>query len=167
MKPKPPDHGSTAPAFELPTPYGVDVRLTSLLMQGPVVLEFLRGTWDPNTRKRLDELTGHYEELVAAGAQLVALICESPITVRGYLEQHPVPFSTLIDDDRAVTKAYGVWRRLSLPRGNIARPSTFVLDRCGYVLYSYVARLHVDAAPLDDVLDELRRAKDSQRERRD
>ena len=37
--------GMTAPAFDLPDPYGKRARLADLLARGPVILSFHRGTW--------------------------------------------------------------------------------------------------------------------------
>ena len=39
-----------------------------------------------------------------------------------------LPFFVLIDETRAVTKQYGVWRRLGLDAWNIARPALFAID---------------------------------------
>jgi len=45
------------------------------------------------------------------------------------VEETGLPFHVLIDDDRAVARAYGVWHRLGLDAWNTARPSVFLLDR--------------------------------------
>ncbi len=37
--------GMTAPAFDLPDPWGARVRLESLVSEGPLILSFHRGTW--------------------------------------------------------------------------------------------------------------------------
>jgi len=48
--------GSPAPDFDLRTPFGVVVRLTDCLREGPVLIDFIRGTWDPDARRRLKAL---------------------------------------------------------------------------------------------------------------
>lgn len=149
--------GETAPGFALTTPYGVEITLASLLMKGPLLVEFVRGTWDPNTRERLRELAPWHERVQNLDCRVVVIACERQETADAYLAAHPVPFPVVLDVDRRVTRAYGVWQRFSLPRWNIARPSSFLLDRCGYVQYAYVARLQIHAASLDEILGAVER----------
>ncbi len=149
---RPLEVGNTAPGFALETPYGVETTLASLLMDGPLLVEFVRGTWDPDTRERLSELTACHERFRHLHSKVVVVVCERRETVDAYLADHPVPFPVLIDGDRNVTRAYGVWQRFSLPMWNIARPSSFLMDRCGYVQYAYVARLQIHTASLEEIL---------------
>jgi peroxiredoxin len=69
-----------------------------------------------------------------------------------YLTEHPISFPFLLDEDRAVTKAYGVYHRLGVDAVNIAHPATFVIDRAGMVRWIYVGKDQHDRAPLDQVL---------------
>lgn len=154
-RPTPLEVGNTAPGFALTTPYGVEITLASLLMSGPLLVEFVRGTWDPNTRRRLSELSAYHERFRNRGSKIVVVACERQETVDAYLTTHPLPFPILIDMDRNVARAYGVWQRFSLPMWNIARPSSFLMDRCGYVHYAYVARLQIHAASLEEILRAL------------
>jgi peroxiredoxin len=75
-----------------------------------------------------------------------------------YLAEHPISFPFLLDEDRAVTKAYGVYQRLRLDAINIARPATFIVDRSATVRYIYIGANQSDRAPLEDVLSALRHA---------
>ena len=152
---RPLEVGSTAPGFALETAWGVETTLASLLMEGPLLVEFVRGTWDPGTRQRLKDLTACHSEFRDRDCHVVVVVCERQETVDAYLAARPVPFPVLIDGDRNVTRAYGVWQRFSLPKGNIARPSSFLMDRCGYVQYAYAARLQIHAASLEEILRAL------------
>lgn len=143
--------GDTAPGFALETAYGVEVSLTSCIVGGPLLVEFLRGSWDPDSRARLRMLTEFHPKLAELGCKVVTIVCERTVTLAHYLEQNGTPFPVLVDTDRNVSKAYGVWQRFSLPVWNIARPSSFLLDHCGYVVYSYVARLPIHAADLEEI----------------
>ncbi len=69
-----------------------------------------------------------------------------------YLREHPLSFPFLLDEDRAVTKAYGVYHRLGRDAYNIARPATFVVDPSGVVRYIHVGANQRDRAGLDEVL---------------
>jgi len=57
-----------------------------------------------------------------------------------------------VDEDRSVTKAYGVYNRLSLEAIDIAKPATFVVDRNGIVRFIYVGKNQLDRASLEQVM---------------
>jgi peroxiredoxin len=61
----------------------------------------------------------------------------------------------LLDEDRAVTKAYGLHHALGTDAINIAHPATLVIDRGGIVRYIYRGSNQLDRAPLDEVLGAL------------
>lgn len=98
-----------------------------------------------------------------AGAQLVYIAAEkrdgmwNPVK---YLAEHPVSFPFLLDEDRTVTKAYGLYHRLGHDAIHIAHPATLVVDRRGVVGYVYRGRDQTDRAPVEGVLEALRRWKD-------
>lgn len=75
-----------------------------------------------------------------------------------FLNEHPTSFPFLLDEDRAVTKAYGVYHRLGVDAINIARPATFVAGRDQTIRYLYIGASQVDRAPTEEVLDALKRA---------
>jgi peroxiredoxin len=74
-----------------------------------------------------------------------------------YLAAHPAPFPFLLDEDRRVTKAYGVYQALRKDAINIARPATFLVDRAGVVRFIYVGANQTDRAELGIVLAEAKR----------
>jgi len=77
-----------------------------------------------------------------------------------YLAEHPVSFPFLLDEDRAVTKAYGIYHRLAHDAINIARPATFIVDRRGMLRFVYVSSDQNDRADISLVLQQLQSAKD-------
>lgn len=77
-----------------------------------------------------------------------------------YLAEHPIGFPLLLDEDRAVTKAYGIYHRLALDAFNIARPATFVVDRKGILRFVYVSSDQKDRAEVGLVLENLKSARD-------
>ena len=94
-------------------------------------------------------------EIDAAGAQVAFLAAEK----RGglwkpgrFLEKHPVSWPFLLDEDRVVTKAYGLHDPLALDALNIAHPATLVIDRGGVIRYLYRGDNQNDRPPLDEVL---------------
>ena len=114
--------GDSAPEFFLSTPHGIEVVLAACLLEGSVLLEFIRGTWDPDSRKRIDRLTRELPRFDATKTKVIAIACERATTAARYLEQHPSPVTLLLDEDRRVTRQYGVLQKFSLPVWNVARP---------------------------------------------
>jgi peroxiredoxin len=102
-------------------------------------------------------------EIEAAGAQLAFLAAEKRDGVwrpGKFLEKHPIASVFLLDEDRAVTKAYGLHHALGADAINIAHPATLVIDRggidrAGIVRYIYRGDNQLDRAPLDLVIRTL------------
>jgi len=69
-----------------------------------------------------------------------------------FLEKHPISFPFLLDEDRAVTKFYGLHHAFGTDAIDIAHPATFVIDRSGVVRYLYRGDGQLDRAPLDQAL---------------
>lgn len=148
--------GDPAPDFTLPTPWGVTVALRDLLLKGPVVLEFLRGTWDPNSRARLVELEKWREPVKAHAARVLFVTCERAVTARESLEARPTLLSLLVDESHTTARAYGVFRRFSYGALNVARSATFVIDRCGFVRYAHLGTSPIRTAPFEEIVETLR-----------
>jgi peroxiredoxin len=147
--------GDTAPGFELRTAHGVEVTLAACLLEGPVLVEFIRGTWDPDARRRLGDLAAALDRFRERQARIVVIACERDWSVARYLAEHPSPLTLLVDGERRAARAYGVLKRFSFPFWNLARPASFLVDRCGFVRFAYVAPLAIRAANLGEILAAL------------
>src|SRR5271169_4422344 len=77
------------------------------------------------------------------------------------LELHGVAFPFLLDEDRAVTKAYGLYHRFGKDAINIAHPATLIIDRNGTVRYIYRGDSQTDRAPIEQVTEAVRKLKAS------
>ena len=75
-----------------------------------------------------------------------------------FLSEHPTSFPFLLDEDRSVTKAYGVYHRLGVDAIHIAHPATFVVGRDATIRYIYVGANQTDRARIEQVLDALKKA---------
>jgi|SRR5580658_4161336 peroxiredoxin len=102
-------------------------------------------------------------EIEAAGAHLAFIAAEKRDGVwrpGKFLEKHPIASVFLLDEDRVVTKAYGLHHALGADAINIARPATLVIrredDRGGLVRMIYRGDNQLDRAPLDQVLGALK-----------
>ena len=69
-----------------------------------------------------------------------------------YLREHPTAFPFLLDEDRAVTKAYGLYHRFAHDAFRIAHPATLVVDWSGVIRYIYGGENQLDRAPIEEVL---------------
>jgi len=76
-----------------------------------------------------------------------------------FFAEHQVSFPFLLDEDRAVTKSFGVYHRIGLDAFNIARPATFVVDIYAMARFAYVGIDQRDRAPLEAVMHTLRGLK--------
>lgn len=77
-----------------------------------------------------------------------------------FLAEHPVSFPFLLDEDRSVTKAYGLYHRIGLDAINIAHPATLVIDLGGTIRYIYRGNNQLDRAPMEQVLEAARKLRD-------
>lgn len=148
--------GSLAPNFSLPAANRNDTfSLKSLLSTGPVILEFLRGTWCHNCRKRLVEINQMKYKISLSGTQVVFIAAETRDGIwkpAEYLKEHPVSFPVLLDENRAVTRAYGVYHRIALDAFDIAHPATIVVDAEQRVRYIHRGEGQSDRAPFAQAL---------------
>lgn len=102
------------------------------------------------------------DEFEKAGAEVLFVAAEKReglFKPAKYLEKNPVAFPFLLDEDRGVTKAYGVYHRLGTDAFNIARPATFVVGRDGSIRYLYVGKNQHDRAPMESILEAVRAAQ--------
>jgi peroxiredoxin len=81
-----------------------------------------------------------------------------------FFQQHPVSSVFLLDEDRTVTKEYGLHHAFGKDAINIAHPATLVIcrdddDRGKRVRYIYRGDNQLDRAPLDEVLAALKETK--------
>jgi peroxiredoxin len=94
-------------------------------------------------------------EIEAARAQLAFIAAEKRDGVwkpGRFLEKHPIASVFLLDEDRTVTKAYGLHHALATDAINIAHPATLVIDHGGLVRYIYRGENQLDRAPLHEVI---------------
>jgi len=101
-----------------------------------------------------------HKEIEQAGAQLLFIAAEKRSGIfkpAKFLAEHPISFPFLLDEDRRVTKAYGVYHRLGPDAIHIARPATLVIDRGGVVRFIYRGANQNDRIPVAAVLEVLKR----------
>ena len=101
------------------------------------------------------QLEPHKNAIAQLGANLVYIAAEKRDGVwkpAKYLAEHPSSYPFLLDEDRAVTKAYGLYHAFGHDAFRIAHPATLVVDRGGICRYIYRGDDQTDRAPFDEVL---------------
>ena len=134
--------GDLAPDFELPDQHETAVRLSRLLVAGPVVLFFYplamsRGCTAESCHFR--DLAAEFE---AAGATRVGISGDTVARQRRFDADHQLGYRLLSDADGTVASGYGV--RRSLP-GLPPRRSTFVIGSDRRVLGVIHSELRMEA----------------------
>ncbi len=105
------------------------------------------------------QLEPYQKDIEAAGATLAFIAAEKregffkPVD---YLGKHPISTLFLLDENRQVTKAYGVYHRIGFDAYNIARPATFVIATDSVVRWIHVGQSQYDRAPVEAILEAVR-----------
>jgi peroxiredoxin len=101
---------------------------------------------------RVESIKGEIEQTGAELAYVAAEKRDGVFRPVKFLEKNPISFPFLLDEDRIVTKAYGLYHRIGLDALNIAHPATLVIDRERYVRFIYRGDNQGDRAPLEQVI---------------
>ena len=102
------------------------------------------------------QFESHKNEIEQARAQLVFVAAEKRRGIfkpEKYFAAHPVSFPFLLDEDRSVTKAYGLYHLLGTDAINIAHPATLVVDAQGMVQFIYRGKDQHDRIPVAAVME--------------
>jgi len=83
---------------------------------------------------------------------VVGVLPQNRDAVRRYIEETGLPFDVLIDERRAMAKAYGVWHRIGLDALNIARPAVFLIEEDGSIGYSFIGDSQKEYPTQDDLM---------------
>lgn len=100
------------------------------------------------------------DEIEQTAVQLVYIAAEKRegmFKPAKYLAAHPASFPFLLDEDRSVTKAYGLYHRLGTDAINIAHPATLVVDAHGMVQFIYRGAEQHDRIPVAAVMEVIKK----------
>lgn len=171
------DIGQKAADFALPDPEGKLVSLSELLVAGPVVVTFYRGSWCPYCSLQLRALQSRLGDIHALGAKLVAISPQVPDGSMSKDEVSEMDFIVLSDQDAKIASQYGVaWkvpdflvehmrvdRKLDLDKINngdgsvLPIPATFVVSREGVITWRYVDVDYRTRSEPEDIVEALRK----------
>ncbi len=163
--------GDIAPDFELPDATGKSVRLSELLKEGPVIINFYRGEWCPYCNLELRAFQSLLPEFKQAGATLVAISPELPDHSLSVTEKHNLEFAVLSDVGNQVSRQYGlvfildkslqpIYKNfgIDIPANNgddsyeLPMPATYVIDQSRRIRYAFAEADYTQRAEPQDVL---------------
>jgi peroxiredoxin Q/BCP len=131
--------GSQAPDFELPDQDGKPVTLSTLLLDGPVVLFFYPAAMTPGCTKEACHFRDLAAEFAEVGARRVGISTDPVDRQKQFVGAHALDFTLLSDADGAVATEYGVRRRLLTP----VKRATIVVDTDRTVLKVIASELNM------------------------
>ena len=85
----------------------------------------------------------------------MAVLAQKASAVRRYVEERGLPFLILVDEDREVTKRYGVWNRINYDAWNIARPAVFIIEGNGIIRAIFVGETQAEFPAPAEILSAI------------
>jgi len=116
--------GERAPEFTLPDETATDRSLTELLRTGAIVLYFYPADFTPGCTRQACVLRDLHAEIERAGLRVVGISPQDPESHAKFRAKYNLPFVLLSDQQKAVTKMYGV----NGPLGIGVRRASFLID---------------------------------------
>jgi len=170
--------GGEIPEFSLPTIHGKVVSSEELLKEGPLVISFIRGSWCPYCNLEVQALQKVYPEIKDLGANLISISPSMPEKYSEMETKHSLTFDLLSDKGNSVAKKFGLVFKLDeklkplyeqwgidLPEHNgdesyeLPFPATYVVDKNGEIVYSYVNSDYTTRAEPSEVIEVLKKLK--------
>ena len=129
--------GQEAPDFELPDQQRNKVKLSNFRGDKNVVVVFYPFTFTGVCTGELCEIRDDLAAYERAGAQVLAVSCDSPFAQAKFADEQGYTFPVLSDfwPHGAVAKAYGVFNETN----GAARRATFVIDKEGKVVSTFAS----------------------------
>ena len=129
--------GQEAPDFELPDQKRNKVKLSSFRGEKNVVVVFYPFTFTGVCTGELCEIRDDLAAYERAGAQVLAISCDSPFAQAKFADEQGYTFPVLSDfwPHGAVATAYGVFNEAN----GAAKRATFVIDKQGNVASTFAS----------------------------
>lgn len=169
--------GDRVPDFELPDHNGDMINLESLLREGPVILNFYRGSWCPYCNLELREFQKRLPDIQRLGARMIAISPELPDFTTMTSQESELEFPVLSDVGLHIASKFGLVYELdkklvpmykkfgiNLLKYNgdesykLPVPATFVISKEGVITFAYASADHskrAEPAKVIAVLKEL------------
>ncbi|MBI3291196.1 MAG: thioredoxin-dependent thiol peroxidase [Elusimicrobia bacterium] len=123
-----------APEFTLKTDEGHTVQLKDYRGR-TVILYFYPKDDTPGCTKEACDFRDHWTEFTKQKAVVLGVSHDDMASHQRFKERHQLPFPLLIDEDKRISKAYGVYKQKSLYGRTFwgIERTTFVIDPLGKI----------------------------------
>ena len=119
---------------------GEDVPLIDSDLESEVLFLNLWATWCLPCLEEMPAMASLYQEFSDQGLAMVAVSNEEPEVVRQFLEEHPYPFTILLDPEDTLTLRLEV----------MALPTTYIVDRQGRIALQQLGSYDWDSPGMID-----------------
>jgi peroxiredoxin Q/BCP len=126
--------GDPAPSFEAIDQDGNLIRLADLRGK-KVALYFYPKDDTPGCTAQACNLRDHSEELTAKNVQVIGVSVDSEKSHKKFALKYELPFPLLVDTDKKIVEAYGVWQEKSMYGRKYmgTMRTTFLIDEQGVI----------------------------------
>jgi len=126
--------GDPAPAFEAVDQDGNLIRLADLRGK-KVALYFYPKDDTPGCTAQACNLRDHSEELTAKNVQVIGVSVDGEKSHKKFALKYELPFPLLVDTDKKIVEAYGVWQEKSMYGRKYmgTMRTTFLIDEQGVI----------------------------------
>ncbi len=168
--------GDYAPEFILPDAYGKFVSLHGFLKDGPLVLNFYRGSWCEFCVSELVALNDALPDFKARGTSVASVSPETGEYQRRLIKQEKLSLTLICDPDYGLSLSFGILcfipqsiqlrlieLGLNLPKRHGSQawmlpvPATYVIDSCGVITAAYVDEDYTIRPDIEIILSHLDR----------
>ena len=122
--------GAEAPDFTVLLDNGETFTLSALRGRKNVVLYFYPRDFSPGCTREACTFRDEMEEFRSLSAEVVGVSLDSLESHARFRERHSLPYPLVVDDDRQISRAYGVLRLGGLLP---LRRVTFIIDKQGII----------------------------------
>jgi len=133
--------GDSAPDFELPDQDGRNLRLSTLLTRGPLLLYFYPADFTPVCTREACAFRDQQPILTAAGVTVIGISPQNSASHARFRQKHGLGFPLLADPDKRVIRAYGC----DGPLGFGVKRVSYLIGRDGRIME--IARAAFRVAP--------------------
>lgn len=167
--------GDRAPDFTLDDTNGNPINLNQLLIKGPVILSFFRGSWCRFCDLELQAMQRYYFKFHELGAQVVSIHPQKIEVSSELIAKHGLKFLVLSDENQEAITSFNVRFKVSLEVSNLYKksfgldlqqlnatgiwnlpvPATFIIDTDRIIKARHFSHDYMIRMEPDDIVDAL------------